>query len=108
VLLTGLLHTLVHRTVNANRISMTVQSQAQGISGVGLITGESYRGTGVTRQHFGHSSTDGQVEETFINNFRIIGPGPNNNFLVHNTLHVAMNASGELTSHVENVSVDCK
>jgi hypothetical protein len=45
---------------------------------------------------------------TFVNNFRIIGQGPGNNFLVHETMHITLNAAGFLTVFHDNITVDCK
>jgi hypothetical protein len=45
---------------------------------------------------------------TYINNFRMIGQGPGNNFLVHTTNHVTINANGEATATVDNTSTECK
>jgi len=45
---------------------------------------------------------------TFVNNFKIIGQGPNNNFLVHENLHVTINADGTLTAFVDNFSFTCQ
>jgi len=46
------------------------------------------------------------VEETFIDNFRIIGEGNGNNFLIHETFHSTINADGIPTASVDNFSVD--
>jgi len=43
-----------------------------------------------------------------VNNFRIIGQGPGNNFLVHETFHFTINANGNVTAFVDHFSVDCK
>ena len=48
------------------------------------------------------------VQDTFINNFRIIGQGPGNNYLVHQTVHLTVNANGVVTASVSNSSVECK
>jgi hypothetical protein len=108
VLLTGNLHVLIHETVNGNRFNVTLHFQPQGISGVGESTGDKYQATGVTQERFGGSFVNGQFSDTFINNFRIIGQGPGNNYLVHQTFHITFNANGELTAFVDNFSVDCK
>jgi hypothetical protein len=105
VVLEGDLHVLLSITQNDNRLSVKGHSQPQGISGTGLSTGDMYRGTGVTQDHF----TTGLGETfTFVNNFRIIGQGPDNNILVHQTFHVTINANGVVTATVDNFSVDCK
>ena len=50
----------------------------------------------------------GGFTDTFINNFRMIGQGPDNNLLVHQTIHVTITPTGEVTSEVENTSVECR
>jgi len=51
---------------------------------------------------------NGQYEETFINNFRIIGQGNGNNLLMHETFHVTVNANGALTVLIDKIESDCK
>jgi hypothetical protein len=105
VVLDGNLHVLLTITENDNHLSVKSHSQPQGISGTGLSTGDTYQGTGVTQDHF----TIGLGETfTFVNNFRIIGQGPGNNILVHETFHVTINANGEVTATVDNFSAECK
>jgi hypothetical protein len=107
VLVEGTLHVLTTFTINDNNVSGKVHFQPQGATGVGLTTGDTYHATGVTQEHFKGSLQNGQFNDTFINNFRIIGPGPNNNLLVHQTIHITINANGEVTSTVDNTSVEC-
>ena len=106
--LSGPLHTLISFTINGNNVSGYFHFQPQGISGTGETTGDKYQATGVTQQSFKSSLQNGQASFTFVNNFRIIGQGPGNNFLVHETLHFTINANGTLTVSHDNFSVDCK
>jgi len=106
--LTGPLHTLITFTINGNNVSGFFHFQPQGISGTGETTGEKYQATGVTQESFKTSLQDGQANSTFVNNFRIIGQGPGNNFLVHETLHFAINANGTVAVFHDNFSVECK
>jgi hypothetical protein len=106
VVLEGNLHGLITVTENANHLSIKTHFQPQGISGTGLTTGDKYQATGVTQDHF--KIGIGAETFTFVNNFRIIGQGPGNNFLVHQTFHLTFNANGQLTATVDNFSVECK
>ena len=108
VTLQGSLHTLLTATVNNNKVSGTFHFQPQGLSGVGQTTGIKYQGVGVTQETFGTSLQNGQMTLTFVNNVRIIGQGPGNNLLVHETLHIAMNADGTITVTHDNVLIDCR
>ena len=105
VLLSGNLHDLIHVTVNDNSVHVKTHDQPQGISGTGVVTGDKYQATGVTQDEF---NTSFGMEETFINNFRIIGQGPGNNFLVHENFHITINANGTVTASHDNFTVDCK
>jgi hypothetical protein len=70
-----------------------------------LTTGDRYAATGETQDTF---NAHAGVEYTFVNNFKIIGQGPGNNFLVHETYHYTFNANGELTVELDNFSVECR
>jgi hypothetical protein len=107
--LTGPLHTLITFTINGNNVSGTVHFQPQGLSGAGETTGDKYQATGVTKDtSFKVSFQNGQAQQTFVNNFRIIGTGPGNNFLVHEQAHVTINANGAVTVVHDDLSVACK
>jgi hypothetical protein len=106
--LSGPIHTLVTLTLNGNHFSGYGKTQPQGISGFGETTGVKYQATGGTSTSFAGSFQNGQFTQTFVNNFRMIGQGPNNNLLVHETSHITLNANGTATSFVDNVSVTCQ
>ena len=106
VLVTGTLHVLEHVTIDARGgLHVKIHFQPQGATGVGLTTGDTYHATGVTQEHF---NATGVFNDTFINNFRMIGPGPNNNLLVHQTIHITITPNGDVTSDVVNTSVECR
>ena len=108
VALSGALHTLIISNTNDNSISGMVHNQPQGISGEGLTTGRKYQGTGVTQDHFVESLQNDQATETFVNNFRIIGQGRGNNFLLHVVSHITFNANGDVTADHEITSTECR
>ena len=74
--LNGPLHILTTFTINGNKVSGKTHFQPQGISGVGLDSGDKYQATGVTQDYFKGAFNNGQFNQTFVNNFRIIGQGP--------------------------------
>ena len=104
----GRLHQVFTLVINANG-SLTVKGhfQPQGLTGVGLTTGDKYQATGVTQQidHFGAGFP---IISTFINNFRFIGAGPGNNLLFHEESHVTINANGVITALVDHISLECR
>ena len=103
----GPLHVLQTLTIsNSGNVSDLFHFQPQGISGVGLSTGDKYQATGITqfKDHFNGLP----FSSSFINNFYMIGQGPGNNFKVHETFHFTVNANGDLTAFVDNFFVTCK
>lgn len=107
VVLSGSLHTLTHFTEDgAGGFHAMNEVNPQGISGQGTVTGDTYHGTGVTRSSFNAGPLP--ITQTFINNFRIIGPGPGNDLMIHSTFHMTINANGIMTAFVDNSSAECR
>jgi len=104
----GRLHQLTTSVVNpTGSVTVKTHSQPQGLTGVGLTTGDKYQATGVTQE------TDVFVAPfpfiaTFTNNFRFIGSGPNNNLIIHEEFHLTINANGVLTASADHLSVECR
>jgi hypothetical protein len=68
---------LITFIINGNNVSGTAHFQPQVLSGTGETTGDKYQGTGVTKDtSFKVSFQNGQAQQMFVNNFRIIGQGP--------------------------------
>jgi len=106
--LVGPLHTLVSFTINGNNVSGYSHFQPQEVVGVGETTGVKYQATGVTQESFKTAFLNSQANLTYVNNFRIIGQGPGNNYLVHETLHLTFNANGTVTVVHDNFSIACQ
>lgn len=105
--LTGNLHAVFHVTIsNSANFSVKSQFQPQGVSGRGESTGARYQGNGVT-QEMDHL---GRVGEAFsyVNNFQVIGSGRGNNFVVHEVIHITVNANGTLTSFLDGFRASCQ
>ena len=107
--LSGSLHTVINFTINGNNVRGMAHFQPQGIVGTGETTGDKYQATGVTKDSsFKVSFQNGQANQTFVNNFRIIGSGSGNNYLVHEEGHITFNANGILTVFHDHFSIACK
>ena len=105
VLVSGNLHDLFHLTLDGKGgFHLKFLDNPQGVTGTGLATGDNYQATGGTQ---GTTSGTVGLAETFVNNFRIIGPGPGNNLLVHEDFHITINQDGTITSYYDNFSIDC-
>jgi hypothetical protein len=106
--LSGPLHILIVSNINNKRVSGLTHFQPQGVQGRGQSTGNLYNATGITQEHFNGSLVNGQYTASFINNYRLIGQGPGNNYLVHQTMHITINSNGEATASVDHTSIECK
>jgi hypothetical protein len=104
--LTGTLHILFVDTIDdKGGVHSKFHFQPQGVSGTGLISGDKYQATGETQGTFNAKVGS---EFTFVDNFRVIGQGPGNDFQIHENVHVTFLADGTLTANVDNFSVKCK
>ena len=105
--ITGTLHVVAHTTVAPNgNISFFAHSQLQWAKGVGQITGDVYQANGVTHQVTA-DATGLPFTTTTTDNVLLIGPGPGNNRRVHMTIHLTVNANGEVTADVNIIEVTC-
>jgi hypothetical protein len=103
--LSGTLHVVLHMTTDGHGgVHIREHFNPQGVSGYGQTTGGKYQATGVTVEQL--NATIG-VQSTFINNFRVIGPGRGNDFIVHENFHVTVNANGTVTANVGNTTTSC-
>ena len=109
VLVSSVTHILDHVTTNENRFVQKFLSQQQRTTALGLTTGDMYHGTIIGQ--FTHStqlSNDvNHFALIFIGSVTLNGPGPDNNFHVRLNRHLMFNANGEITSVVDNFTVDC-
>lgn len=106
VILSGPLHMLFVTTVDNQGGYHTLDHfQPQGITGTGQTSGDKYQAVGETLETF-----NGKVGfvDTYVNNFKIIGVGPNNNFMIHETFHITVNANGVVTANVDHFSAVCQ
>jgi hypothetical protein len=99
-------HSLITSTVNGNKDVSQFQFQPQGAM-VGAITGDTYRVTGVTRGTSGVSLQNDHYSLTYVNTFQLIGPGPGNNLLVHETAHLTMDGDEVVAEH-HDLSIVCR
>jgi len=107
--ISGNLHVLIAVTLDdTGGFHYKDHFQPQGLRGQGLTTGDKYQGTGVTQFQMNVSAASLPYEFTYVNNFRMIGQGPGNNFTVHENVHVRVNADGTATAEVDNFKVECK
>ena len=105
---TGSIHRVFTTVVNANGgVMVRARFQIQGTKGVGLTTGDRYQASGVT-QTTEHLAGQLPIVFALIHNLRLVGPGPDNNLLAHQVVHVTISANGVVTSNVDKFDITCR
>jgi hypothetical protein len=77
----------------------------QGVSGVGLTSGTTYRASSVDNFRL---AAPFPSDITSVRSLRLISPGPEDDLLVRFLFHITVNANGEITAEVEDVNIKCK
>ena len=80
---------------------------SQDLGGIGLTTGHKYRMVIMGQDHLILSSNGG-IEITSLTSLRVIGAGPENNFLLHENDHVTISADGTEIVGFNNIFVECR
>lgn len=97
----GFLHARWILMLNGSRYTYTENYNPQGVTGTGVVTGDTYRATGKTSySSTGDLADDMPSEFTFVNRFHLVGPGPGNDFYIKQTDHVTVTPDGDaIASH---------
>lgn len=77
----------------------------QGVSGVGLTSGTKYRASSVDHVRL---AAPFPSDITSVRSLRLISRGPEDDLLVRFLFHITVNANGEVTAEVEDVTSKCK
>ena len=81
----------------------------QGMSGVGLTTGAKYQASGGNNLIFNYKvEPPFPYEWTNVVKYNLIGQGKVDDLTMHSTVHITVNANGEVTSEVEVERLSCR
>jgi hypothetical protein len=107
-LLTGTIdvRTLSASTVNANDESWHFDFEAHGAL-TGATTGDTYRVAAVEHGTYTQSLGDDHSTLTYVNRYRLVGPGQGNNLVVRETAHVTIDADENVTVQHDDFGVVC-
>lgn len=108
VVLDGNVHVRFHLTIDeTDNGHFETHSNAQGVSGVALGSGATYRATGAStpQQTF---STPLPRTFTFVTNQRLVGQGAAGDLIVHQNVHVSFAPNGEIRTSVDNFRLECR
>lgn len=101
----GTIHRVIHITQNANGFHLTLHANPQDVTGTGLTTGDTYQTRGTFNAH--ENDLIPGVTETIRDAFKLVGPGPDNNYSLVTTIHLTINANGEISQESEDFSIEC-
>jgi len=107
-LLTGTIevHNLASETVNGNHAAWQFLFERRGEL-VGSITGDTYRLAGVEHGAYTQSLGSEHSTLTYVNRYRLVGPGPGNNLIVRETAHITLDAGENVVVQRDDFTVDC-
>ena len=106
VTLTGSLKIVEHIVYNDHGFTFNYHVIAQGITGVGLSTGEQYQASGGNKGTIaGEFGEYGQYTNVFMGQLRIIGQ--NSVFKVVYKTKITITPDGKITTSIEEETIDC-
>ena len=107
-LLTGTIdvNNLASETVNGNHAAWQFLFERRGEL-VGSITGDTYRLAGVEHGAYTQSLGSEHSTLTYVNRYRLVGPGPGNNLIVRETAHITLDAGENVVVQRDDFTVDC-
>jgi hypothetical protein len=108
--LSGKMHVLAHVTTDAKSgRHVELQINTENVKGVGAISGNEYESSSTHNVNLNDSETvGGQSEYTETTKFLLVGKGNLSDLRAKTTLHITVNANGEVTAEVTNVEVTCR
>jgi hypothetical protein len=104
--LDGNIHVVVHGVVNKNKISLSLHGNFQQLSGTGA-TGTRYAGGGASNAHV-NESFNGAFNAHLVSSTVLTTSGRDNNIFVKARFHVTVNANGDVTAEMLDVTAECK
>jgi hypothetical protein len=104
----GTIHVLFQMSFSASgRRHLKMQTNAQGMTGIGLVSGDRYRLNGGSSDAY-EFDVDGTYTNTFVNNFHVESAGATGNIVAHETLRVLVDENGIPTVQTVNFTAECK
>lgn len=101
-------HISVHGVMNNNKFSFHSHFNTQGIHGVGQTSGLTYTGNEADNYSVNGSLTNPTLVITETQSFKMITAGGGNNFVVKALFHVTVTPNGDVTTLVDNFSIECQ
>jgi hypothetical protein len=106
VTIQGTERSLIHVTFDASGGGHFRFHTGQHGFGVGVISGKQYTFASTAGSEANFPGTSFEFTQQMRSS--LITAGPNNNQVLHSTVHVTFNANGDFSSTVDNFSADCQ
>lgn len=108
VFLSGDVHILLHRTIDAaNGVHTVLEENFAGIQGFGVVSGARYIATD-SKQEIFNGKPDAAREDTFQRTAQLVAQGGLSNVQLHVIGHLTTNANGETTVDFVTVRAECQ
>ena len=106
VTLNGSIKIIRQETYNNQRFTVTYHVIPQGITGVGLSTGDNFTAIGGSEAAItGTIEYGGEYSATYVQQMRFTGPGVS--FIVKYKFHVTVTSDGTMSTRIEEEKVEC-
>ena len=105
VYVTGEILIVDHISFNNHGFTLTYHTNPQGLTGVGLVTGDSFVASGGSNGTISGAFENNQFAGGYIEQTRIIGQ--HSQFLVQYKFHVAVTSDGTIKSSISDETVIC-
>jgi len=105
VALTGTLKLVSQVMYNDHRFTLTYHVIPQGVTGVGLSTGEKFTATGGSEGTITGTNEYGQYTATHIELMRVKGQGIS--FIVSYKFHITITSDGKISTSISEEKIDC-
>lgn len=106
VAFTGDARVVSRTTVSASgNISTAFHLNYQGVSGVGLDTGDKYQATSGFQ---GGSFSGAASGSSFTSSVRLIGQGAGNNLFIRSVFRIVVNANGDMSVVLQESKLECQ
>ena len=106
VSLTGTVKIVRQETSNSQRFTYTLHVHTEGITGVGLSTGDTFKAIGGSQAAVtGTIEYGGQYSATYTQQMRFTGQGIS--FVVKYKFHVTITSNGETSTRIDEEKIEC-
>lgn len=108
VAISGVIHFRAQFTILDQKVSHMFFANVQNGTGVGLVTGDQYRWSGVTRSTGNQSFENGSLSTTSVFTWHVIGQGGASNFVIHTIFHTTITPSGDIAVTFDGATLHCQ